>query len=369
MTVPVTINGGTQYLDVSADTQITLQNVAAQPFAPSILYYSDDPERIVSDGVLFRGTISAGQPVRVYDYHENYSQVNRHLVVVFSAPANSGASVQTIESFAGPNIDVMGVGHAVTRNFLVNKPLDQGMIIDLNTGAPYIDRDVAMTYRQGVANNTDINVLSGGPVTYTILAVSPGVNPLALLDGPVLPGDGKHRTGVYSLANYGTQSVAYAAGGPEAKISLGDREPTVPKIRPDSNGQDYGDYGVLFNLSFALSNPSKDPQTIYIYEAPRGGPVRASYLIDGTQLTELGCATSPRTATSPPNRYLIAQFRVGANASETHTVQTMTDGGSNFPIEIGATTTAPQLATPPISAPDGCFPKPPPAASPAPAGF
>jgi hypothetical protein len=36
----------------------------------------------------------------------------------------------------------------------------------------------------------------------------------------------------------------------------------------------------------------------------------------------------------------------------------MTDGGSFYPVEIGITGTPPTPATPAISAPDGCFPKP-----------
>ncbi|HET9096122.1 MAG TPA: hypothetical protein VFN37_05645, partial [Candidatus Baltobacteraceae bacterium] len=44
-----------------------------------------------------------------------------------------------------------------------------------------------------------------------------------------------------------------------------------------------------------------------------------------------------------------------------------TDGGSNYPLEVGLSAAAPQPSAPPITAPDGCFPKPQPAVSPAPA--
>jgi hypothetical protein len=35
----------------------------------------------------------------------------------------------------------------------------------------------------------------------------------------------------------------------------------------------------------------------------------------------------------------------------------MTDGGSFYPLEVGLSGTPPQPVTPPVSAPDGCFPK------------
>ena len=355
--VPVTIAGGDRYLDVAGTTQVNVSNVAAAPFDPVLLYYSDDPERITADGVLFRGTVTSGQPVRLYDYHENGPQ-QRRLVVVLSSESTAPSSVQVVESFAGPNADVMTVGHVVTRNYLTNKPKNQGLIFDIAGNAPLYERDLLAGNREGVAASSDFNVISGGPVTITVMAVSPGVNPATLLNSPLLPGDGKLRKGTFSLANYGTVGLNYVAGGADASTSIGDREPTVPAVAPDVTGRDWGDYGVLFTLNFALNNPTDSPQTVYFYESPRGGPARAAYLVDGV-LNELGCATSARSATEVPHRYQIGPpIILPAHAAQTHTLRTMTDGGSNLPIEVGVTATAPQAATPPISAPDGCFPKP-----------
>lgn len=356
--VPIKIAGGDQYLDVNGTTQINLQGIDAPAFVPTLLFYSDDPERVVSDGVLYRGTISDATPVRLYDYHENGPQPRRLMIVLTSA-STATSSVQVVERFAGPNADVMTVGHSVTRDFMINKSRNQGVVVDIAGNAPLFGHDVLMNARDGVASSTDFKVLSGGPVTVTVLAVSPGVNPASLLDGAILPGDGRNRHGVFSLANYGSQSFAYAVGGPEVTVNVGDREPTVPNATPNDTGRDYGDYGVLYDLTFALTNPTSQPQTVYLFEAPRGGPARASYLIDtDVQPVELGCATSARSATDPPHRYLIRAFQLAPGANETHTVRTMTDGGSNLPITVGVTTVAPQPTTPPISASDGCFPKP-----------
>jgi hypothetical protein len=71
----------------------------------------------------------------------------------------------------------------------------------------------------------------------------------------------------------------------------------------------------------------------------------------------LGCARVPTP-------YLITQFALAPSSQRTVSVVTMADGGSNFPLDIGATTTPPQPATPPQNAPDGCFPKPAPTAPP-----
>jgi len=356
--VPITVLGGDQYLDVSDVMGVTVQHVAAQPFSPTILYYSDDPERIVNDGVLFRGTVTPTTPVRLYDYHENGNDPRR-LVVVLSTSSTSPTSVQMIESFAGPNIDVMTVGHTASKNFLIQKPHNEGVVIDLNNGAPFFRRDVSMLMQQGVADIADFQILQGGPVTITVLAASPNVPATTLLAGPQAPGDGKGRHGVFALGAYGGERIDYTVGTQDTFVTIGDRDQTVPKATAADPGADFGDYGVMFNLTLIAHNPDDTPQTVYIYEAPRGGPVRASYLLDNSVVpTELGCATSPPTATSPPRRYLIGQFDVAPHGAQAHVVRFMTDGGSNYPLEIGLTSTPPEPQTPPIFGPDGCFPKP-----------
>jgi hypothetical protein len=87
-----------------------------------------------------------------------------------------------------------------------------------------------------------------------------------------------------------------------------------------------------------------------------GGVVRSSFLVNGT-LVQVGCARLSQ-------RYQIGQpFSVNPGRAQI-TVQTMTDGGSNYPLEVGLTATPPQPTVPPITAPDGCFPKPSPSATP-----
>ncbi len=354
-TVPVQIAGGDTYLDVNDATTVTVQNVDAGTFLPSFLLYDDDPERVNADGVLYRGTFDATRPARLYFYHDNGPQARR-VVVILSSQSQDPSSVQIIDSTAGPNIDVMSVGHATSKNFLLYKPRNQGIVVDLDT--PYVLHDLAMQYRQGVAGTVGLRVLSGGPVNVTVVAVSPGVDPLTFLNQPQLPDDGHHRTGVFSLANYGTAQLAYAVGGPDAKFVYGDREPTPPNAVPNSPGHDYGDYGVLWNIGFTLANPTSAPATVFLYERPIGGVVRSSFLV-GDALIDMGCVRVPQP-------YQVGAYTLKPNQTYRLNVETMTDGGSNYPLEIGITQTPPQPTPPPISAPDGCFPKP--AASPSPAG-
>ena len=348
ITVPVQISGGGQYFDQSGTTSVSVQNLPAGQYLPAALVYDDDPEHLMQDGVIYRGTISSAQGVRLYYYHENGNDP-RHFYVALSTAVNDPASVQVTNSSAGPNIDVMSVGHAVTKNFLLMKPLDEGVILDLQPGAftPIVDTSVGA--REGIAGTIDFHVLNGGPVAVTILAASPGTDPQTLLSQPVLPGDGHHRRGTFALASFGNDALTYSAGGPDAKLVYADRAASPPNAEPGNNGTDFGDYGVMHTIVFTLENPTDTASNAYLYERPLGGGVRSSFLVDG-RLVELGCAREPVP-------YQIAAYSLQPRQTYHLVVQTMTDGGSSYPIEVGVTSTPPQPGTPSISAPDGCFPK------------
>jgi hypothetical protein len=346
--VPVQLSGGTQYASVLGTVNVDLQDVAAAPFAPPLLFYDDDPEKLNGNGVIYRGTVNISSPARLYYYHEN-TAVPRRLFVVLSGA--SASSVQLIDSPAGPNIDVMSVGHQVTLGFLQAKPHNEGVVVDLPAGDTVAVDAFDLKPLDGAAGCVEINVLQGGPVQVTVLAAAsatpgtPAADLPALLNQPPLPGDGHHRTGVFNLDSYGNEIIGYSAGGPDASVEYGGASPPAVSGSP---GHDYGGYGVLRTLTFQIENALPQPQTAYLYERPLGGVVRSSFLVDGA-LVQLGCAR------------LSARYEIGspmtlpAGTSQV-LVETMADGGSNYPLEVGMTSRAPIPQTPPIRSPQGCFP-------------
>ncbi len=229
------------------------------------------------------------------------------------------------------------------------KPRNEGLVIDLDASEPLVYRDVALGASDGIAGAVDVRVVMGGPVTVTVLAIPSSADPASYFGAARLPGDGHNRHGTFRLEGFANTVVAYTAGGPDASLTYGDREPTLPNVDPNDQGRDVGDYGALRQIAFDLDNPSDAAATIYMYERPLGGVVRSSFFVDG-KLYEAGCARLP-------NRYQIAAFTVGPRAQSELHVATMTDGGSAYPIEVGVTTTPPLATTPPLDALEGCFPK------------
>jgi hypothetical protein len=353
--VSVQITSDGRYFDQTGTTTVTVQNTALPPFDPALLFYDDDPEHVTTDGVLFRGTITAAQPARLYYYHDNLADP-RLLVVVMQNANDAPASVQLIDATAGPNMDVMQVGQSLSKRFLLTRAAQESVVFDLSQSQPFLLTNLAMTSRQLIAGTADVRVLSGGPVQVTVLAVSPGVDPQTLLGGPLLPGDGHHRTGAFSIAGFGNDRLAYTVGAGDATLVLGDTEPTPPNLDASAAGHDYGDYGVVHTIDVTLNNPANVPTTVYLFMQPLAGPARGTFLVDGNSV-DVGCVRVP-------SRYQVTAFDLTPGQMSHAVVQTMTDGGSFYPVRLGLSTTAPLPAAPPITAPDGCFPKAQPAASP-----
>jgi hypothetical protein len=347
--VPVQIAGNGRYFDQSGSTTVNVQNVAVAPFTPGVLFYDDDPERITQDGVLFRGTVTATTPARLYYYHDADEQPHR-LVVALTSGSQDPTSVQLVDVAAGPNLGVMHVGHTVSKNFLLTKSRGEGIIVDLSQDEPFLLADLSMASRQTVSGMVDLRIISGGPVTATVLAVSSDTDPRTLLDGQVLAGDGHHRTGVFAIGGFGSSVLNYAAGGPNATVVIGDTDPTPPSTDPGAAGHDYGDYGVSHTIDLTLNDPGPAPATAYLYLKPLAGPARGNFLVNG-ELVEVGCVRAPMP-------YQISEFELTPGQTYHTSVQTMTDGGSFYPVEVGVTGTPPQPKAPAINAPDGCFPKP-----------
>ena len=323
--------------DVTGVTAVTLNSVNVVPAAPSVLFLSDDPEYLRSEGLIFRGNVSSERPARLYYYHSDLG-VPRDLDVVLTATMPS--RVHLLATASGPELDVMNVGHTVTRDFLRFEQNKEGTVIDLVPGTPFIVRHNLILQGEVVAGAVDVGVVSGGPVAVSVVASPAGGSPQAYLAGPRVGFDGNRRHGAFDLTGFGAIAQTYTVGGPPIAVQYGARTPTPRNLDPSDDGRDYGDYGVVHRITFTLANPTNDPHPIYIYERAHGGPVRSSFIVDG-QFKELDCVrdTQPYWVTT----YQLAPHSIGAS-----TTVTMADGGSFYPLEFGVTD------MPPGNADDGC---------------
>ena len=288
--VTVTIVGDLLTSTVTGTTAVTLNGVVIPPAPPTVLFLSDDPEYLRGDGLIFRGEVST-RPTRLYYYHSNVG-LPRSVDVVLTAATPS--RVHLVQAHAGPDPDVLSVGHSVSRDYLVYQQANAGMVVDIVPGKPFIVRH-GLLQGEVLAGAVDMHVLEGGPIVVSVVGASAGSRPETYLEGPQQPYDGHNRHGTFNLDGFGALEATYTAGGPDVAVQFGLRTPTPPNVNPDDGGRDFGDYGVMRRITFTLVNPTDDTKVVYFYKRPVGGPVRSSFLVDG-ELKEIGCARLPGDA-------------------------------------------------------------------------
>ncbi len=343
LTIGVTLDGGNNSETVDGFTQVVIANEALAPATPSVLFLSDDPEYLRSEGLVFRGRVDAGRAVRLYYYHSDIG-LPRDVDVVLTTAVPSRLAIT--QAAAGPDLDAMSVGHAVSKDLPLFEQQNESVIVDLTPGVPFVVRHDLIFQDEVVAGAVDLHPLSGGPVKVSVIASPAGGHPETYLDGPRVAYDGHNRHGIFALDGYGDIATTFTAGGPDVAVKYGQASP--PNVDPADAGRDFGEYGVVHQITFKLVNPTDGPRLVYLYEKPLGGSVRSTFFVDG-QLKEVGCARVEQP-------YWFMTYRMPPHSVSASTTKTMTDGGSSYPLEFGTTENRPAVYTPPLDASDGCSP-------------
>ena len=355
----VVLKGNDTYVDQMGTTNVHVRIDALPQLEPTVLFYSDDPERLgaLDDGVLFRGTIDTTRPARAYIYHVSDSP-NRRLYLALQ-PTASTARVQVLGAVAGPSDAFAYVGHTSTVRYLLERASQESFVVPLLPATPYLLPLGAGTMLPGTLINAiyDLRVLDGAAVNVLVVAASNGVDPATLLSQPEHSTDTHYRRGEFSLANVPPLTLSYTAGAPEPlPFAVGVRyyangQPAFPSLRPGDiavAGQRAplaGDYGVLRNVTLQFANPTPSPQNVYLYEQPgaTGGGVTTTMWFTGD-----AAPTQVRCVSDPSQRYLVKGFGIAPGQTLNVTGTYMTDGTSFLPLYFGLTATPP--TPPPLNA-------------------
>jgi hypothetical protein len=350
--VRVRLDGRNRYVDVQGVARVHVEVGAAPPIVPATLFYSDDPEKLRSDGVLFRGTLTAGRPVRLYYYHQAVT-AGHEVAILLDSPAGT-ASVRVVGEGAGPNPAVMFVGQSATFRYLDDRARGAGVELDVPVGAPVelFTSERPMDAGDLVAGALDIADVDGDPVRVTVVSRSDDSTTSALLANPELPTDGKYRRGEYDLTAVRLFSLAYTTGETEpAPISVGGSASALPNLRTGGRAL-AGDYGLVRPVDVRISNRAALPASVFLYEQAVGFPVTTTIDLHGDP-----APTRVRCVKNAADRYLVRAFAVPPNTDMRVTGAYMTDGGSTYPLAFGLTATAPLPPPASMTEPNGCFPK------------
>ncbi|MDP9016915.1 MAG: hypothetical protein M3N19_01165, partial [Candidatus Eremiobacteraeota bacterium] len=319
--VPIIIQGN-DFFSVTGTTHVRVYNDAAPRIAPDSLMVSDFPERLKENGVLFTAELKRDAPSRFLYFHYNPGdQPERRIVLRAQNISGEPAFVQFISgSGAGPN--EMEAGHDSTERFLVRLVQNEGSLIEIPGNSSLNLVEQAMPPKAVLSNILQLRVLNGASVHLTLFAQNASEAPEAppISDG-LLTSTVRHARGVYEIPDFKYETLWNTT---DAYLEIPIGQIPLPNLLKGEALS--GDYGVIQSFVVKIQNPTRSPQSIAIYENPRGGRATATYLIDGVLVRSHGVP--------PFSRYKIREYTVPAKGYIKIRIHTMPEPGSSYPLRL-----------------------------------
>lgn len=351
VTLDVGLDGKGTFVDVRAKSNVHLRLNApvppVLPGAPQTLLYSDSPEYVTADGVLFRSVtpVTAARPARIYLYHVAMTEPRTFALVLRARDAP--ARVALTGAAAPASTKYLCAGHRATADYLRERRRRESVVATVAPDHPFVlPLQGDMHVRDLIAAAYDIAVLDGGAVDVEVVSTAHGIDPLSVADDPEAPADRSRRKGEFALASIRPISLDLRIGSPDEEpsidIGLGSVEGT-PEFRNLRAGPRFfpGDYGIVRPVRLHLVNTTDTQQTAFLYEVALNRGLTSTFWFDG----DLNPTEVPMV-NDPNQRYLVRAFPLAPNEDRTVTGEYMTDGGSNYTAEYGLTADTPQPPPP-----------------------
>jgi hypothetical protein len=301
---------------------VTLNNIAVPRISPDILMVSDYPEKLTENGTLFSADLKREVPSRFLYFHYNPpGQPDRRIVLVAQNQSNEPATLQYI-SGRGASKYEMEAGHNATKDFLVDVVQNQGRLLQIPANATQVIAQQNMPAGAIVTNLLQLRVLEGSTVHLTLVAQNASDDPeTALTTGQLLTSTVKHARGIYTVPEFHF-ATQWNVNDAYLELPIGQ----LPLPNSLAGEALSGDYGVLESFVVNVQNPLRTPQSIAIYETPRGGHATGTYLIDNVLVQ------SHQTAAF--TRFKVRQYVIPAKGFVRVTIVTMPEAGSSYPLNL-----------------------------------
>jgi hypothetical protein len=300
------------------------------PDSGPTLLFSDEPEYVDSDGILYADEVDTGR-YRVYVYHVNDGSERRR----FTAVALNQTAVPvtfTVEklAFAAPSADFLSVGRTVARDFLdapgkptVTVPPMTRVVVDAELDSLVADSG------ELVHSIFQVNVI--GALKISIVSVPEAANAATLTASlGLLPNSGIHTRGTFPLAD---RILMTRFPGGLKRLRLGSDEPTDPHLSGTSyvDGMPVtlaGNFGMLYEVRIA--EPAEE---LFLAVNPRAGvwagAASGSAGLDGNGGNYLLPSQGTSVALNS-EAVSLGRYTSGIGVAS----KLLTAGGSNLPIHL-----------------------------------
>jgi len=317
--VPVAIQGS-GYFPYHADVAVQLTNLAQPQVAPKYLLVSDFPETITENGTLFYADVNYGEPARLLYYHYAPKAAPlRRVIVKMQNSGNTSSLIQLIAGLAGPNPDILYVGHVATERFLVRENAGEGELFDVPPGSTLNVVDQLLPAQSLVSGLMQFRVVDGDGVRVAVIVQDAQDSPTGPISSTLLQSAQLHARGIYQVPEFFYDEF-YTVGGAQTTLDIG-KLPLANLVQGEVLG---GDYGVKQSADLTLLNPTNDDARVGIWFEPRGGRATGTFLIDGDVLQ--------LHAVDPFKPVLLRSWIVRARGYRRVRLTTMPEGGSSYPV-------------------------------------
>lgn len=314
---PVTISGE-GYLPLKTSARVTVRNRPLPAQDARVLLYSNDPESIREYGTLYQGLVDNAGPVRLMFHHQNRTGRTVTFQVHLLNPHDEPAEVQVIQAEAGPVLDTIQVGHRAGQKYLSAMKEDVGYVVQIPAKGVRAIYTTAMPQLLTVSGIYGFRVLSGGPLVTEVTSSAAPTRPTITPDLLTTAGSEPH---TYPNPQK-DQRYEYVVGQNWTFMPIG-RQP-ISGTR--ANRKLFGNYGVLYNITVNLSNPTSEMKTVRLMMNPEADWARGAFFIEG-QLVE-----APQVA--PPSEAVLWSAKLAPQEKRTLRIQGIPVGGSAYPISL-----------------------------------
>jgi hypothetical protein len=261
-----------------------------------VLLVSNSPERLLSRGQWYEGTLGASQTARLLYHHVNATGVSGDLIIELVNLAGEPGEVHVIAGKGGPSPDESWAGHRAGTEFLGRRAAGAGWVVPV---------------RPGWASPILVQRMNAG-------SVASGVLELRALQGA----DFVVRC---HLERPRSLWLPYELNAYHPSPMLGRWQYANPRVEIAARS---GNYGVIYKIALELINSTAESARVDVYLEPGGGVARGTLLVDG-RLVEAALLTREAEAA-------VGSYRLGPGDMRTVHIETMPQGGSNYPVRLVA---------------------------------
>jgi hypothetical protein len=319
--VPVCVSAaGEDYLPCRLRPVVNVRNETVPINSPAVLMVSNSPERLRTNGLWFEGRLQGSYSARLLYHHVNATSQQADLVVEAWNLGDQPAFVHVIAGYGGPVKDEAWAGHRAATQFLGNRESGVGWVVPIPPGLAMPVLDQRMTPGSTASGLLELRPLTQSNLSLRLYLARHQSARLARPVGSYVPSP---LLGQWHYPNPRREVTAtYTVGGDWAFITIGDKG-ALGLVEGDVLP---GSYGVLYDITLELINPTAEEAPVATAIESAGGPARATLLVDGRQVESAVIRANSEAVVA---RHLLAP----GERRRVH-IETMPQAGSNYPVRL-----------------------------------